>query len=314
MAANQNVLQLTQQTVSANSTSVFYAVINSTTDTGIPLAVLVNNLGLTGIPTTPTAASNTNTTQIASCAFVQSVVGAYAPLAGATFTGSVTIPTLTITGSIGGSALSTYLSSPPAIGNITASSGAFTTLSASSTVSGTGFSTYLASPPAIGGVAPASGSFTTLGASGLISPTSSIGIKGTATNDNAQAGSIGEYVTANQPVGQALTTLTNLNVITISLTAGDWDVQGFAEFGGTSTTAWTFQAAGISTTSATFGGIGTTARNGVPYTGASPSFDLVTPTVRLQLTTTTTVYLVCVAQFTTSTAQVVGLLRARRVR
>jgi hypothetical protein len=48
-----------------------------------------------------------------------------------------------------------------AVGNTTASTGAFTTLSASSTVSGTGFSTYLASPPAIGSTTPGTGAFTT---------------------------------------------------------------------------------------------------------------------------------------------------------
>ena len=61
------------------------------------------------------------------------------------------------------------LSSPPAIGSTTASTGAFTTLSASSTVSGTGFSTYLASPPAIGGTTAAAGTFTTLTATGQTS-------------------------------------------------------------------------------------------------------------------------------------------------
>lgn len=54
------------------------------------------------------------------------------------------------------------LSSPPAIGGTSPSTGAFTTLSASSTVSGTGFSTYLASPPAIGGTTAAAVSATTL--------------------------------------------------------------------------------------------------------------------------------------------------------
>jgi len=56
-------------------------------------------------------------------------------------------------------AMAANFASPPPIGNVAASTGAFTTLSAtalsaSSTVSGTGFSTYLASPPAIGGTTP----------------------------------------------------------------------------------------------------------------------------------------------------------------
>jgi hypothetical protein len=88
MAANQNVTQLTQQTGSAALTSLFYAVINSATDTGLPLSVLVNNLGLTGTPTAPTASFGTNTTQIATCAYVTTN---YAPLSSATFTGSVKV-------------------------------------------------------------------------------------------------------------------------------------------------------------------------------------------------------------------------------
>lgn len=58
----------------------------------------------TGVPTAPTAAEGTNTTQIATTAFVQSAVKSFAPdlsgyaqLSGSTFTGSVTIPTLTVT-------------------------------------------------------------------------------------------------------------------------------------------------------------------------------------------------------------------------
>lgn len=63
-------------------------------------------------------------------------------------------------GALSGTAVSSYLSSPPPIGDVAPNTGAFTTLSASSTVSGTGFSNYLASPPAIGGTTPNTGSFT----------------------------------------------------------------------------------------------------------------------------------------------------------
>jgi len=44
---------------------------------------------LTGTPAAPTASANTNTTQIATTAFVMTEVGDYAPLSGATFTGTV---------------------------------------------------------------------------------------------------------------------------------------------------------------------------------------------------------------------------------
>lgn len=48
---------------------------------------------LTGVPTTPTAVKATNTTQIASTAFVKDVVSDYAPLASPALTGTPTAPT-----------------------------------------------------------------------------------------------------------------------------------------------------------------------------------------------------------------------------
>ena len=56
-----------------------------------------------GTPKAPTAAAGTNTTQIATTAFVQAAVSktvdlsSYARLDGATFTGAVTTPNLTVT-------------------------------------------------------------------------------------------------------------------------------------------------------------------------------------------------------------------------
>jgi hypothetical protein len=63
-----------------------------------------------------------------------------APTASPTFTGTVNLGSGTLTGS----ALTSYFASPPSIGNTAANTGAFTTLSASSTVSGAGFTSLLA--------------------------------------------------------------------------------------------------------------------------------------------------------------------------
>jgi hypothetical protein len=51
------------------------------------------------------------------------------------------------------------------------------------------------------------------------------GITGTKTNDSAATGVVGEYVAANAS-GTPLTAGTWVNLANISLTAGDWDVQG----------------------------------------------------------------------------------------
>ena len=52
---------------------------------------------LTGTPTAPTAAADTNTTQIATTAYVQTEVADYLPLAGGTMTGDITLGTNAIT-------------------------------------------------------------------------------------------------------------------------------------------------------------------------------------------------------------------------
>ena len=122
-------------------------------------------------------------------------------------------------GTLGNETLASILVSPPAIGGTTPAAGAFTTLSASSTVSGTGFSTYLASPPAIGGTAPAAGSFTTITASSTITPTSTIGIVGTTTNDNVQAGSVGEFIQATDPLSTLAVTITIASPAVITWTS-----------------------------------------------------------------------------------------------
>jgi len=91
-----------------------------------------------------------------------------APLASPTFTGTVTIPTIVVSGgTINGTT----------VGGSTPSTGAFTNLSSSGTVSGTGFSTYLASPPAIGSSTPSTGSFTALSATGTVTGIGLIGVQ-----------------------------------------------------------------------------------------------------------------------------------------
>lgn len=348
--ANQNVTQLTQQTGSAAPTSLFYAVTGGSTDTGLPLSVLVNSLGLTGVPTTPTAALSTNTTQIASTAFVQtqlaSSLAPYAPLASPTFTGTVTMATATVSGVLsgtnttqsttsttgaivtagglgvaldifcGGTYHGSIITAAGTINNIpigasTPNTGAFTTLSASSTVSGTGFSTYLASPPSIGSTVASSGAFTTLRASGLITPTSNIGIQGTTAADSAQAGSIGEYAT-NTTSGTSLSSGTVVNATSVSLTAGDWDVQGTVQFVGSASNVTSYQLS-VSTTSATLGVLGTLRQQQSAQSSGSNTHDS-TPMVRINVSATTTVYVTAVASFSTGTATCNGFIRARRVR
>lgn len=144
-----------------------------------------------------------------------------------------------------------------------------------------------------------------------------VAIRGTVTNDNAAAGFVGEYNETN------ITTLTNFptsgqfgDFTSISLTAGDWDVTAIGEIQRNGATADDY-ILGISTTSGNSGTgltIGLTrvfqdnSVNGLGF------FSLITPTVRLSLSTTTTVYFKYFADYATATPKLRGGIKARRVR
>jgi hypothetical protein len=125
-----------------------------------------------------------------------------------------------------------------------------------------------------------------------------------------------EFVTNTVATGSSvsLTTATAADVTSISLGAGDWDVWGVVDYTPAASTSITNQTQGISTTSATLGAQDTfsslTLAAEVP--GASPESALPTPVVRLNLSTTTTVYLVAKATFTVSTLKAYGTINARR--
>jgi hypothetical protein len=166
----------------------------------------------------------------------------------------------------------------------------------------------------VGATTPNTGAFTTLSATGLVSPSSTVGIKGTATNDNAQAGSIGEFPTPTNLSAVSLTTIVPANVSSVSLTAGDWDIQGTVVYvPAGSTTAIAF-ISGISTTSATLGANGTFSAQVSTYAAGSGQPSITSPTVRISLASTTTVFLIADANFAVSTCTASGFLRARRVR
>jgi hypothetical protein len=149
---------------------------------------------------------------------------------------------------------------------------------------------------------------------GLITPSTTVGIKGTAAADSAQAGSIGEYITQTAG-GVSLTTGIAANVLSISLTAGDWDIQGAVAFLPAAGTTTTLLSGSWSTTTGTPGGIGQRQTIAAAFTvSASPAADCVTPVSRLNISTTTTVFLVASATFATSTMTCNGYISARRRR
>lgn len=141
------------------------------------------------------------------------------------------------------------------------------------------------------------------------------GVLGTATNNNATAGNVGEYVSSLIAVGSAasMTTATALNITSISLTAGDWDVEGNVNFTeGTATVS--ARSAGITSTSATVPTDGSEAYCGVQSTVTSETNTITLPRKRFSLSGTTTVYLVGSATFSAGTCSGFGSITARRVR
>lgn len=145
-------------------------------------------------------------------------------------------------------------------------------------------------------------------------------ILGTPTNDTALPGVIGEYLSASVASASAvsLTTATPADVTSLTLTPGEWDVSGEVGFTLGATTSITLLVAGIATTSATIGAMGTYAQWATAANVPTAANDNVisTPVVRIAVAagSTQTVYLEANAVFTVSTAKAYGNIRARRVR
>lgn len=164
----------------------------------------------------------------------------------------------------------------------------------------------------------------TLGAASATSVafSSTSGIIGSATNDSAAAGSVGQLLSATLASGSAtsLVTATAKTVISVSLTAGDWDVWGNAYFtGNVATTIANMVVSSLSATDNTLDA--TLDRTSLNWfsagTAFNSSFGYITLPVgasRFSLSTTTTVYLVVRADFAVNTCSAYGIINARRRR
>jgi hypothetical protein len=141
-------------------------------------------------------------------------------------------------------------------------------------------------------------------------------IVGTTTNNNASAGSVGEVPTPTNLTGVSLTNGTGANVSSVSLTAGDYDVSCLVQYTPASTTVVGSMAAGINTTSATLGALGTYTLLSTYASGASGGNGSLVPSpvVRESLASTTTVFCVGYSGFTTSTETAGGYMHIRRLR
>lgn len=146
---------------------------------------------------------------------------------------------------------------------------------------------------------------------GALTPSQTAGIVGTTAANNANPGAVGEYkkieVTTNVPCPNS----GQVNVATLSLPAGDWDVFGigFGAFTGTPQEiffAVTLTSATIPT--GTLEGCG--GMDGAIYNPVIPTGPL-----RVSIAATTNVYLVGTGTWTgTGSCNLQGFIRARRVR
>jgi hypothetical protein len=135
-------------------------------------------------------------------------------------------------------------------------------------------------------------------------------ISGSTAGTNAVAGYVGEVITSAVTT-VAISNNTFTNVTSISLTAGDWDVWGNILTNPAGTTTQIAITGGISTTTATLPAnqylalgaysAGNAGGGPVPYT-------------RINVSSTTTVYLVAVVVYSVSTLTINGTLTARRAR
>ena len=148
---------------------------------------------------------------------------------------------------------------------------------------------------------------------GALTPSQTAGIVGTTTNNNAAVGAVGEYVEANQTTNVSMATATTVNITSISLTAGDWDVSAniylaLSAFAGT---GW-LAAVSLNSAGPPSGTVAGYAQ--MNYAGGFSVIIAPTGTQRVLIAATTTVYLVAQCSFSSGTCNGQGTLRARRVR
>lgn len=157
--------------------------------------------------------------------------------------------------------------------------------------------------------------------SSSIGPTTGMSVVGTNTNNNAATGIVGEFVSANPSVDVTPgSSGTVVNFTSISLTAGDWEVDGTVSLATGGTSAISQLSAFVTLTSATID----SAAQGAFFQdlrgsyNASSTYLFPVGTRRISIGSTTTVYLAGTIVYSVLGGAVFNhngiVLRARRVR
>jgi hypothetical protein len=320
-------------------------------------ATALGNLGgaplasptFTGTPAAPTAAAATNTTQLATTAYVKSqnyVTGNQTITLSGDITGSGATAITTILPNVNANVGTFQGIAVNAKGQVTAAvnQGYLTgnqTITLSGDVTGSGTTaipvTLATVPVPKGGTGLTAGtsggvpyysSTTAMTSSALLAagqvvagggagaaPTTIANgqLPATATNDSAAAGKVGEFISSVIPSASAVTLTNNIivNLTSLSLTAGDWSVDGNLVFQYTGTV--TFSEGEVTTISVSMGDPDVN----VSYAGFPHSANFIafaTGAARFSIASTTSIYLTCRGLFSTGAGHAYGVLRARRVR
>lgn len=145
------------------------------------------------------------------------------------------------------------------------------------------------------------------------------GTKGVTTNNDAASGYVGEYLSSSVLVGSKVGLVDNVfkTLVSLALTAGDWDVcgTGCLEYAGTTTTVRNMYL------SLTDNGAGTAPGTNNNFVQSTEALTTVTDTVannvgvaRFSLASPTTIYLTANVNFSAGTVHGYGFIGARRVR
>jgi hypothetical protein len=144
------------------------------------------------------------------------------------------------------------------------------------------------------------------------------GVSGVTNNSNAAAGMVGEFLSTSVTTGVNLPNNTPTNVATLTLTAGDWDVNGETWIDVAAASAGATPEAAINTVSATLPtspGTGTSRSHSPISMAASTSIFVPLRTTRVSSSTASfPVYLVGQLNVTSGTASARGVITARRRR
>jgi len=299
----KKLTDFTPQTVLNYTTRLYgvpYSGTGAFTDTQVPITVLFDTPTFTGVVTATGSLTVTG-----------SIAAGSGTIGGAnivTVSASQTLTNKTLTAPIFSTIVNTGTLTLPTttdtlIGRATTDTLTNKTLTSPTITAGALSGTFSGTPTYSGNV-----TFTS-----TITPSQTAGIVGTTTNNNANAGSIGEYseVTSGA-IG--LTTATSTNITSLSLTAGDWDVYGNVFFLTSAGDTATAVIVGLNTTSATLPAVPLYNHSGnvsiPPGTGVTCD----STTRRFSLASTTTVFLIANATHSGGTITGTGILRARRVR